>query len=215
MLLRGQRGECVRTASRQLRCHLTYNTCIYVFCACHISSRVLFTAVQHSSSASRPCGAVCYLRCVGRYSKPELDAAPFSRSMPQVDTSLTSPQYVSPWSRHCTFKTLPTSLKCDLVFELWRANTSFARPQQRCPCCVPVYANKDLRSYSAAGFISRSSKWAGLKGLDERTAGSLIPETLQGMEEDVEFKLTGMHCPGRSQTSDMHTRACDAPADFP
>eukprot|EP00752_Nemacystus_decipiens_P009410 g8413.t1 len=37
---------------------------------------------------------------------------------------------------------------------------------------------------------ARSSKWAGLKGLDERTAGSLIPETLQGMEEDVEFKLT-------------------------
>eukprot|EP00903_Cladosiphon_okamuranus_P006603 g6450.t1 len=36
----------------------------------------------------------------------------------------------------------------------------------------------------------RPSKWAGLKGLDERTVGSLIPETLQGMEEDVEFKLT-------------------------
>lgn len=32
----------------------------------------------------------------------------------------------------------------------------------------------------------------GLEGLDERTAGSLIPETLQGMEKDEEFQLTGM-----------------------
>lgn len=48
--------------------------------------------------------------------------------------------------------------------------------------------------------LIRPSKWAGLEGLDERTAGSLIPETLQGMEEDVEFKLTGIYCPDRLRT---------------
>ncbi|CAM9664522.1 unnamed protein product [Pylaiella littoralis] len=37
---------------------------------------------------------------------------------------------------------------------------------------------------------ARSSKWVGLEGLDERTAGSLIPETLQEMEKDEEFQLT-------------------------
>ncbi|CAM9762199.1 unnamed protein product [Scytosiphon promiscuus] len=37
---------------------------------------------------------------------------------------------------------------------------------------------------------ARSGKWVGLKGLDDRTAGSLIPETLQGMENDEEFQLT-------------------------
>lgn len=45
---------------------------------------------------------------------------------------------------------------------------------------------------SCVWFLIRSNKWVGLKGLDERTAGSLIPETLQGMEKDEEFQLTGM-----------------------
>ncbi|CAM9765771.1 unnamed protein product, partial [Sphacelaria rigidula] len=36
----------------------------------------------------------------------------------------------------------------------------------------------------------REKKWEGLKGLDARTAGSLIPDTLQKMENDQEFKLT-------------------------
>lgn len=35
----------------------------------------------------------------------------------------------------------------------------------------------------------RSSKWVGLDGLSDRTKGSLIPETLQGMENDEEFQL--------------------------
>ena len=37
----------------------------------------------------------------------------------------------------------------------------------------------------------RSSKWVGLDGLSDRTKGSLIPETLQGMENDEEFQLVG------------------------
>lgn len=43
--------------------------------------------------------------------------------------------------------------------------------------------------------VVRSSKWVGLEGLDERTSGSLIPETLQGMEQDEEFQLTGIPSP--------------------
>lgn len=39
--------------------------------------------------------------------------------------------------------------------------------------------------------VIRSSKWVGLEGLDERTSGSLIPETLQGMENDEEFQIVG------------------------
>lgn len=37
----------------------------------------------------------------------------------------------------------------------------------------------------------RTNKWVGLEGLDERTSGSLIPDTLQEMEKDEEFQLTG------------------------
>lgn len=36
----------------------------------------------------------------------------------------------------------------------------------------------------------REKKWAGLRGLKARTAGSLVPETLAEMETDEEFKLT-------------------------
>lgn len=37
----------------------------------------------------------------------------------------------------------------------------------------------------------RSSRWVGLDGLSDRTKGSLIPETLQGMENDEEFQVVG------------------------
>lgn len=37
------------------------------------------------------------------------------------------------------------------------------------------------------------SKWVGLEGLDDRTSGSLIPDTLRQMEKDDEFQLTGGH----------------------
>ncbi|CBJ30512.1 conserved unknown protein [Ectocarpus siliculosus] len=47
-----------------------------------------------------------------------------------------------------------------------------------------------IRLSKPAKAPARSKKWVGLEGLDERTAGSLIPETLQGMEKDEEFQLT-------------------------
>lgn len=49
-----------------------------------------------------------------------------------------------------------------------------------------------LFSFASPPPVVRSRKWEGLEGLDERTAGSLIPETLEGMEEDEEFQLTGI-----------------------
>jgi radical SAM/Cys-rich protein len=47
----------------------------------------------------------------------------------------------------------------------------------------PLRPSAPLRYFS-------SSPWTGLDGLEERTQGSLIPETLQGMENDEDFKRT-------------------------
>ncbi|CAM9292768.1 unnamed protein product, partial [Chrysoparadoxa australica] len=38
--------------------------------------------------------------------------------------------------------------------------------------------------------LTRTPKWVGLEGLEERTTGSLIPETLVEMETDKDFQLT-------------------------
>mmetsp|Transcript_14164 Transcript_14164/g.20932 ORF Transcript_14164/g.20932 Transcript_14164/m.20932 type:complete len:450 (+) Transcript_14164:26-1375(+) len=38
--------------------------------------------------------------------------------------------------------------------------------------------------------LSKPKKWKGLEGLKERSSGSLIPETLQQMEDDAAFQLT-------------------------
>ena len=37
----------------------------------------------------------------------------------------------------------------------------------------------------------RSNKWVGLEGLDNRTEGSLVPETLTVMDQDEDFAITG------------------------
>lgn len=70
------------------------------------------------------------------------------------------------------------------------------RPEKSADCVLHLVAPIILRAFR------REKIWEGLKGLDARTAGSLIPDTLQKMENDQEFKLTG------AMLAYMHTLYC-------
>lgn len=56
---------------------------------------------------------------------------------------------------------------------------------------IPVTRYAAFFARGVVRAMHRSRRWEGLTGLDERTAGSLIPNTLEQMKNDDDFQLTG------------------------